>query len=216
MTSFAGIITAIATIMASASAILGVLYQHQATQLKQAHATVSQQAQQINALKVSAAQKTATPTESASPVAAPAPTSGAVRYLADLTPTVDNGNISPGQQVIAAQPYPKSIMFYCNGGANDQPIEAYDVAGSSTFTANAGIPDSMQNATDVAATLTFTNESGRQIGSPVQVSLGHPVKIDLNITGVTQLGLTCAGRNMSTSQSVYEFEVAFGNAGVSS
>ena len=138
-----------------------------------------------------------------------------MKYLSDLTPTVDNGNLFTGQQVITAQPYPKSILFACNGGSGNQPEEAYDVAGNSTFTAEAGIPDNMQNATDVIATITFSNESGQQIGTPVQVSLGHPIKVKLSIGGVTQLGMTCAGRHASTSQAVYDFQVALGNSGVS-
>jgi hypothetical protein len=217
MGSFAGITTAVATIMTSASAILGLLVQHQAVQLQHAHAKVSQQARQIHALQDSVAKMP--PAASASPVAASspsaAPMTGVTRYLSDLTPTVDNGAVFSGQQVIAAQSYPKSILFPCNGGSGDQPIEAYDVAGRSTLVAEAGIPDNMQGATDVIATVTFSNESGQQIGIPVQVSLGHPVKVKLNIGGVTQLGMTCTGRDTSTNQSVSDFQVALGNSGVS-
>lgn len=219
MTSFAGIITAIATITTSSSAVLGVLFHHQAVQLQQARATVSQQARQIHALKYSATWQPSAPAASSTPVANsspdPASVMGAAHYLSDLTPTVDNSGVYTGQQVIEAQPYAKSISFYCNGGSGNEPDEAYDVAGSTTLTAVAGIPDNMQNATDVVATITFSNESGQQVGKPVQVSLGHPVRVKLNIGGVTQLGLTCNGRDARTSQAVSDFEVAFGDAGVS-
>src|ERR1035441_6480232 len=57
MASFAGITTAVATIMTSASAVLGLLVHHQSVQLQQAHATVSQQARQIHALKDSVARR---------------------------------------------------------------------------------------------------------------------------------------------------------------
>jgi hypothetical protein len=216
MGSFAGITTAIATIMTSASAVLGLLLHHQAAQLQQAHATVSRQAQQIHVLKESAAR--VSPTPSAGPSAASSPAAaaaGTVRYLSDLTPTVNNGNVFPGQQVIATQSYTKSILFPCNGGSGDQPGEAYDVAGSSTFTAEAGIPDNMSDATNVVATITFTNESGQQIGSSVQVSLGHPVKVQLAIGNVTQFGMTCTGRNTSSNQAADNFQVALGNGGIS-
>lgn len=216
MTSFAGITTAVATIMTSASAILGLLVHHQAEQLKQAHATVSHQAQQIHALKVTAHRSTPAPTPSASPVtASAAPVGGAVRYLSDLSPTVDNGYIFSGQQVIAAKSYPKTISFPCSGNPGNQPTEAYDVAGSTTFAATAGIPDNTTDATGDVGTITFSNEAGRQIGSPIQVSLGHPVKVELNITGVTQLGMTCTGRNLSTNQPADLPQVALGNAGAS-
>ena len=218
LTSFAGITTAIATIMTSCAALLGLVVHHQSAQLQQAHATVSQQAVQIHALQVTAARQSA-PTASAAPVAASspsdAPLTGVAHYLSDLTPTVDYGALYTGQQVIAAQPYAKSIWFSCNGGNGAQPDEAYDVAGSSTFTAVAGIPDNMQNATDVIATITYSNESGQQIGTPIQVSLGHPVKVKLSIGGVTQLGMTCNGRNARTSQAADGFQVALGDAGVS-
>jgi hypothetical protein len=219
MTSFAGITTAVAAIMTSASAVLGLLVHHQGAQLQQVHATVSQQARQIHVLEARVTQRPSSPAASASPVAtaspSAAPLSGVTDYLSDLTPTVDNGIVYTGQQVITARPYPKSILFPCDGGSRNQPAEAYDVAGSATFTALAGIPDNMQGATDVIATITFSNESGQQIGVPIQVSLGHPVSVKLSIGGVTQLGMTCAGRNASTSQSVSDFRVALGSAGVS-
>jgi hypothetical protein len=219
MASFAGITTAVATIMTSASAVLGLLVHHQSVQLQQAHATVSQQARQIHALKDSVARRPPASTASVQPGAtnppSAAPLTGMAHYLSDLTPTVDNGVVFTGQQVIAAQPYPKSILFPCNGSPGGQPREAYDVAGSSTFTAEAGIPDNAQNATNGIATVIFSNESGRQIGTPVQVSLGHPMKVNLSVAGVTQLGMTCAGRNASTNQAIYNFDVSLGNAGVS-
>ena len=147
--------------------------------------------------------------------ASAAPVSGAVRYLSDLSPTVQNGYLFSGQQVIAAQSYPKTIAFPCSGDPGNQPAEAYDVAGSTTFAATAGIPDNTQDATGDVGTITFSNEAGRQIGSPIQVSLGHPVKVELNIAGVTQLGMTCTGRNLSTNQPADLPQVALGNAGAS-
>jgi hypothetical protein len=218
MTSFAGITVAVATIMTSASAVLGIFAHHQSVQLQEAHATVSRQAQQIHVLKGSATRRSpARPASAQAGATNPpsaAPLTSLAHYLSDLTPTVDNGNVFPGQQVISARPYPKSILFPCDGSSGSQPREAYDVAGSSRFIAEVGIPDNMQNATNDIATVTFSDESGRQIGTPIQVSLGHAIKVRLSITGVTQLGMTCAGRNASTNQAVYNFEVSLGSAGV--
>ena len=137
-------------------------------------------------------------------------------YLSDLTATVDDAGLSTGQVVITARPYTSSISFACDGGGGaGRPDEAYDVAGSSTFTAEVGIADNMQNATDVIATVTFSNESGQLLGKPVQVSLGHPAKLTLSIGNVTQLGLTCSGRNAQTDQTASAFQVTLGNASVS-
>jgi hypothetical protein len=205
--------TALATITTSATAILGVVVQRQHTQLSQAHQTVTMQEQQIRQLR-----DRGTPTPTRTPGTASvgnAALGNVAHYLSSMTPTVDNSIVDTGQQVIAAQPYVNSISFGCSGDFGDQPDEAYNVAGNSTFTAEVGIADNTPGATDVVATVTFSNESGQQVGKPVQVSLGHPVRLSLNIGGVTQLGITCNGRDQRTSQVASDFQVALGDAGVS-
>jgi hypothetical protein len=217
MTSIAGIATALATIMTSATAVLGLVVTHQATQLRQAHAQVSQQARQLQQLTASKSQRSPAPAASQGAVSSSdtAPVANVAHYLSDLTATVDHALLSTGQQVIAARPYTNSISFNCDGGDGDQPDEAYDVAGSSVFTAVVGIPDNTQDVTDVIATVTFSNESGQRLGKPVQVSLGHPVKLRLNIANVTQLGLTCNGRDARTDRVAADFHVSLGDAGIS-
>ena len=217
MTSFAGIATAIATIMTAGTAALGVFVHRQAAQLQQAHQQVSQQAHQILALQSSqAAQPTATPEPSAAPSPKPSPAlSGAANYFSNLTPTVDNQFVHNGQEVIAALPYPNSIAFACSGDSGSQPDEAYDVAGNTVFTAEVGLADNTEDVTGVIATVVFSNEAGQELDKPVQVSLGHPRKITLNITGVTQLGMTCNGRYAQTGETAYNFDVALGDAGIS-
>lgn len=216
LTSLAGITTAIATIATSVSALLGVWVHHQDQQLQQAHAQVSHQAVQIAQLR----QKATSPaTQTPSPAPTPSSTSGAFvsgqgGYLSSLTPTVDYDGHTNGTQVMSAKPYPNSVLFSCDGGSG-QPDIAYNVAGTTAFTAEIGIPDDMSNATDVVATLTFSNESGQQVGKPVQVSLGHPVSLSLNIKGITQLGVTCNGLDQENNQPTTGFEVALGSAAVS-
>jgi cell division protein FtsL len=216
LTSLAGITAAIATITTSTAAVLGVAVHSKNTQLQQAQAQVSSQAQQIQhqAKQIHQLQQTAaTPTVSPSPTTS-APTD-ASHYLSNKTATVDNADLGTGQVVIAANPYVNSITFNCWGQQSGQPDEAFDVAGSSTFTAVLGIPDDTQNATGLIATITFSNESGQRIGQQFQVSLGHPANVTLDITGVTQLGMTCDGRNRQTSETASDFHVAFGDAAVS-
>jgi hypothetical protein len=216
MTSLAGIATAIATIMTSVVAGLGLFIHHQAAQLQQAHQQVSQQAHQIRALQSShAAPAPATPNPATSSPDPGQPLNDVAHYLSNLTPTVDNQGLDTGQQVIGAVPYPNSIAFGCNGSSGGRPDTAYDVAGSTVFTAEIGIADNTDNVTGVIATVTFSNEAGQQLGKPVQVSLGHPAKVNLNIAGLTQLGMTCNGRDARTSEAVYSFNVALGDAGVS-
>ena len=216
MTSVAGITTALTTIMTSVAAVLGLVVHHQSAQLRQAHSVVSEQARQIRRLTVSNAVSKAPGSPGAASSPGPASVANVGHYLSDLTATVDDGELSTGQVVIAANPYPNSISFDCDGGGGaGRPDEAFDVAGSSTFTTEVGIADNMQNATDVIATVTFTNESGQLVGKPVQVSLGHPVKLRLSIGNVTQLGMTCTGRDAQTDQVAGYFQVALGNASVS-
>jgi hypothetical protein len=217
LTSLAGITAAIATITTSTAAVLGVVVHSKNTQLQQAQAQVSSQAQQIQhqARQIHQLQQTAaTPAVSPSPAISDATTDPS-HYLSNKTPTVQNSGLDTGQVVIAANPYVNSITFNCDGPMSGQPDLAYDVAGSSTFTAVLGIPDNTQYATGLIATITFSNEAGQQIGQQVQVSLGHPANVTLDITGVTQLGMTCDGRNRQTSQTASGFDVAFGNAAVS-
>ena len=221
LTSLAGITAAIATITTSTAAVLGVVVHSKTTQLQQAQAQVSSQAQQIQhqAKQIQQLQQApATPTVSPSPSPSPTgagPVTDASHYLSNKTATVDNADLSTGQVVIAANPYVKSITFNCWGQQSGQPDEAFDVAGSSTFTAVLGIPDDTQNATGLIATITFSNESGQRIGQQFQVSLGHPADVTLDIKGVTQLGMTCDGRNRQTSETANGFDVAFGDAAVS-
>jgi hypothetical protein len=216
LTSFAAIATALATIMTSVTAILGVVVHRQATQLQQAHAQVSQQAQQITKLRVQASAASRHARQAAPSSPGPAASSSPLHYFSNMNPTVDNTGVQDGQQVIAATPYVNTITFGCEGAQDGQPDEAYDVAGSSTFTAEVGIPDNMQGATDAIATITFSNESEQQIGKTVQVWLGHPVAVSMDVTGVTQLGITCDARDRRTNQDENDnFDVSLGNAGIS-
>ncbi|MGH3169696.1 MAG: hypothetical protein ACRDN0_27930, partial [Trebonia sp.] len=214
LTSLAGFMTAIATIAASVSAILGLYVHHQGQQLQQAHTQVSHQAQQITELR----QKVTTTAPSPATTPSPGPgaqVSGQGNYLSSMTPTVNNSGYNNGAQVMSAKSYPSSVQFSCVGGSASQPDIAYNVAGKTTFTAEIGIPDDTSNATDVVATLTFSDESDQQVGKPVQVSLGHAVNLSLNIKGVTQLGITCNGIDQANNQASSQFEVALGSAAVS-
>lgn len=206
--TFAGIMTALATIATASATLLGLRVQHQTAQLQQIRVTVSQQAQQIQQLKQH-------PPGSASPRGASTgggSLTSAGRYLSDTRVVNDYGLLQTGQQVIMNQQYPKSLLFDCDGGNGDLPDEVYTVSGSTTFTTEAGIPDNMSNATDVIATVTFTDQSGQRIGNPVQVSLGHPAKVTLSMSSVTQLGMTCVGRDTRSGQTASGFQVALGDA----
>jgi hypothetical protein len=224
MKLIASIFGSLAAIATATATVLGVFAQHQTTQLRHVTAQASSQASTVNAqqqkiqqqdqqIRQLRASASATPSPTASGNSSGASVSGA-HYLSSANPTVDSQGVNTGQQVIGAKTYANSLIWGCGGGSNP-PDEAYDVAGDSVFTAEVGIPDDAQGATDVAATVTFTNESGQQVGQPVRVSLGHPVSVSMNIKGVTQLGITCAGQDQQTGQADNDFSIALGNAAVS-
>ena len=78
-----------------------------------------------------------------------------------------------------------------------------------------GIPDDSANVTGYVGTLTFTSQDGKQLGRNVTVSLGHPARVTLNVSGVTQLDITCNATNPSgNGASVNNLQAALGDARV--
>jgi len=158
-----------------------------------------------------AARSTAAPSSSAGGAALTGGT-----YLSALQPTFDDAELQTGAQTMSATAYPNSVTFNCDGPVNaDQPDEAFDVAGHSLFRAVVGIPDNTQDATSLNETVTFANQSGTQLMRPVVVSLGNPAVIRLNISGVTQLEVTCSGTDPQTQQQENGNQVTLGNAYIS-
>jgi len=209
ITSFSGILASLATIVA---AVASVVAAHQTSRVNQLTITVKEQRQQLQA---SAAR--ATPRSAATPsgsVGGAVQTSGT--YLSALQPTIDQSVLQTGAQTMSARAYPNSITFDCDGPANtDQPDEAFDVAGHNLFRAVVGIPDNAQNATSLNETVTFANQDGTQLMKPVVVSLGNPAVVRLNISGVTQLEMTCSGTDPQTQQQENGNQVTLGNAYIS-
>ncbi len=216
LTSVSGIATAVAGIMTSAATILGFFVAHQYTQIHDYRQQVQHQTQQIQKLQ---AQPTPTVTVS-SPAADSSVTGGgapssAQEYLSNQQPTVNNGNVDDEGTTIDGQTYPNSVVFACSGQSEGQPTQAWDVGGLSTFTAVVGVPDDSDDVTGYVGTLTFTSQDGKQLGKTVTVSLGHAAHVSLNISGVTQLDVTCNATDPSNDGSpVGNLQAAFGNARV--
>jgi hypothetical protein len=210
-TSASGILASVATIVA---AVASVLAAHQTTRADQLTIVVRQQQEQIKrAQQANKVQKNGGAT-TASGATGGASLQGSA-YLSALQPTVDNGDIYPDSQVMSAKSYPDSVTFICQPANGGQPTEAFDVAGHTLFTAVVGIPDDTSNVTSVDETVTFADQSGTDLMNPVTVSLGHPATVQLNISGVTQLAVTCAGINTQTQQSANGYAITLGNAQIS-
>jgi hypothetical protein len=212
-TSFSGILASLATIVAAVASLFAA---HQTSRVDQLTITVKQQRQQLQASQASqekAAARSATKTPSTSSGGAAA---AGGTYLSALTPTLDNGNLATGAQTMSATAYPNSVTFFCDGPeGSGQPDEAFDVAGDTSFRAVVGIPDNEQDATSLDETLIFANQNGTQLMKPVVVSLGNPANVQLDISGVTQLEMTCTGTNTQTQQADDENQLTLGNAYIS-
>lgn len=61
----------------------------------------------------------------------------------------------------------------------------------------------------------FANQAGVQLIKPIVVSLGHPAAVTLNISGVTQIEVSCTGTNTGDQQPENSNVVTLGNAFVS-
>jgi hypothetical protein len=218
--SFSGILASTATIVA---ALAGAFAAHQTSKVDQLNLTIrdkniviNQVSSQLASVKASAAANPSPSTSAPSTSISGGAPAGGGAYLISLQPTVDNAEEQTGLQVMSAANYPDSVTFYCEGPqGNGQPDEAFNVAGHSVFKAVVGIPDDAPIATSVDETITFTNQAGAQLSKPVTVSLGKTATVQLNISGVTQLGMTCTGLNTQTQQQDNSNVVTLGNASVS-
>jgi hypothetical protein len=216
LTSFSGILASIATIVAAGASVLAA---HQTSRVNQLTVVVKQQQQQIQQARhrtTSGSGSSGSPSNGgASGASGGALPSGGV-YLSAMQPTVNNANLSTGSQTMSAKAYSDSSTFYCFGPqGGGQPDEAFDVAGHSLFKAEVGIPDDAANATSLDETVTFANQTGVQLIKPVVVSLGHPATVELNISGVAQLEVSCTGTNTQNQQQENSNMLTLGNAFVS-
>jgi hypothetical protein len=214
VTWLSGILASLATIVAAVASLFAA---HQTSRVDQLTIIVNQQRQQLRASAASAAKAAAAARSNTTPSSSSggaAPTGGT--YLAALQPTVNNADLETGAQTMSATAYSNSITFGCEGTAGtDQPDEAFDVAGHTSFSAVVGIPDNTQNATSLNETVTFADQTGTQLMKPVVVSLGSPATVQLNISGVTQLEMTCSGTDPQTQQQDDGNVVTLGNAYIS-
>lgn len=210
LTWFSGIMASLATIVAAVAAIIAG---HQTTVVHEQSRVIVRLHQTIRLQRAAAASKPPSAPATGSSGGATLTSGG---YLSTQQPTVSNSGYQTGSYTMSAKAYQNSVMFYCDGPYNqDQPDMAFDVAGNKAFTAQVGIPDNASNATGLAETVTFATQSGRQLGRPVTVTLGSPAKVSLNITGVTQLQVTCTGVDQATHQQQSGNQLALGNAAVS-
>lgn len=133
---------------------------------------------------------------STSDSASPAPAPGSTTFLDEVTPVDGSDNSGPVR--FASQQYPRSVSMSCYAAKDD--YLQWDVAGSSTFSTTVGIADDAQDAFGAVAQFAFYDQDNRALlPHPVDVSVGHPAPIHLNLANVVNLRVTCAGRDSTTS-----------------
>ncbi|GIM88945.1 hypothetical protein Ato02nite_007380 [Paractinoplanes toevensis] len=121
----------------------------------------------------------------------------ATKYL-DTQPALDGGYDAIAV-TFSAHRYPRGISFYCDTDA-DSRLQ-WNVAGYGHFTTTAGIDDETQNTFGVVVGILFYDQDGHQlVPKPVEVSVGHPKEVSLNLKGAVSLRATCSGRIAKTNK----------------
>ncbi|GAA1655631.1 hypothetical protein [Catellatospora bangladeshensis] len=153
------------------------------------------------------------PTEEPSPTpeTEPSPTDEATNPTPDPSGTVPPGltvflderralagYTQTGAYSMSATLYQRSVRVSC-----ERPNEDYtewNVAGFHTLKATLGISDDQSNAFGAIGEFIFYNQNGNAIGKPHVVSVGSPKKVEVDLTGVVRLRITCSGRDSKTSK----------------
>ncbi|BCJ73643.1 hypothetical protein CS0771_31870 [Catellatospora sp. IY07-71] len=170
------------------------------------------------------------PTLEPSPTPEPSPTAETEPSPTDEAPTAEpdpSGTVVPGMTVflderralagytqtgaysMSATLYQRSVRVSC-----ERPNEDYtewNVAGFHTFKATLGISDDQSNAFGAIGEFVFYNQNGNAIGKPHVVSIGSPKKVEVDLTGVVRLRITCSGRDSKTSKTRSLYTI-FGDA----
>lgn len=139
------------------------------------------------------------------------PASETIAYLDSMDPI--EGGVYSGAQYLSAKRYPRSVQMNCYRAANY--FNEWNVAGRTSFSATLGIADNADNSFGAIAEFLFYDQDGRQLGKAYAVSVGHPKPVQLNLTSVIRLRITCSGRDSKTNEA-RAFYAVLGDAYVKS
>ncbi|HEX3782714.1 MAG TPA: hypothetical protein VHX38_23860 [Pseudonocardiaceae bacterium] len=122
------------------------------------------------------------------------------------------GSLTTGSEQIGTQPYPNSVRFICNSsGSTGSGDVVYDVAGFKFLDTTIGIPSDSSTAAGNTMNITFLKDATTQLGSPINVVLGQPQPVRLDLQGATQLEIQCSGTSNITHNAA-QMDVALGSA----
>ena len=132
------------------------------------------------------------------------------KYLSDLTPSGNLGElVDPGPVKISGSIYPKSISFYCRNG-DPAATPAYKLRHNARrFQATIGLGAEASPNLQISVILIGDGHTLRTFS----VSLLRPKTVDVNVTGVHTLQLECFGSGQSSTAG-WAVSVAWGNARV--
>ena len=156
--------------------------------------------------------ESAEPTDPSEPTDTPAPDDssldtpapGSTEYLDSADPT--DGGYQAKPVSLSGKRYSRGIQFYCATPANS--YLQWNVAGNTSFSATAGIDDATDDAYGKIVEILFYDQDGhRLLSKPAEVSVGHPAKLSLKLTGVVGLRMTCSSRDAKTNEQTDTYAV---------
>jgi hypothetical protein len=117
---------------------------------------------------------------------------GSTTYLASIRPLEGRRLVQPAR--LSGVLYPRSVTFPCFPAADSSL--AWDVAGSREFRTVAGIDDNASDDSASTVRIAFYDQNGRQLGSPVDVSRGHPALVVISLEHVVVLRTMCSAKGV--------------------
>jgi hypothetical protein len=137
----------------------------------------------------------ADPSASGSVEASTSRAPGSITWL-DTADPVDGG-VSARPVTFNSNRYPRGVTLWCYSVSSS--FVQWNVAGSVRFEAVAGVSDDAENTFGRIVEMIFYDQDGKQlVPQPLNVSVGHPQPVSIDLTGVVNLRMTCSGRDAKT------------------
>ena len=183
VTSIGGIITVIVSVLASLG--VGVAVGHQtATQAAPVTITVTKPADTPPATTTTTGGQTSSTGGTTLSATKPVQTTGGIYNMASVASTI--GTTS----------YANSVRFQCqfNGSL------VYDVSGYKFLDTTVGVPNDAANGAGNTVVVTFFKDSNsnEQLTQPMNIVVGAPQTVHLDLQGAAQLQIQCAPTSIAT------------------
>lgn len=124
------------------------------------------------------------------------------------------GNFTTGSVQIGTTTYPNSVRFTCGSVVSGPGNVVYNVAGFKFLNTTIGVPNDATNGIGDTMAITFFKDGSTQLGSPLNIVLGQPQTVHLDLQGASQLELQCLPTN-NVSNNQVSMDIALGDATIS-